>query len=633
MATCYICGKSHAEYRRNVPTGTSYRTSCSSRGRSYNSSSVRYGRRSVCAHCAFKIDYNNKRSTGFILSGIFGGTLIGIGILCGIILHYKITYNQGIGCIFFGLLISILGISLTQRKANKWKEENEGEYIDSYEIIQQEKLQKSIERENKKKQKLPDATQKRIRELEQFDKELKQDLKIVMSKEKYEGYHLSLAQAAMLSEAEIADKIKTCKIVKNCLDTHKGKNKLKQELFDNFCPVDNYLFADLVFCCSLKEEREIMEEWYRGSDEFESIRNDCYLSFYPDVLQDLKKHFEWLEKGYSKSDIVKLINKYEFIKPDNIIDLRRIIDSSISKGIYNSDIEIAPTLKQSVAALRSIMATTAIGTLSKYEVLKSLECIHYEINKLLRNSNLESVNIYDTNNKYIGIFGLKKNLNFKNDYMLIDDILKPFNLREDKYIGNPYFRDLYENLFAFQYDSTFQLNDDYINIVNDVWTENDTKILKLICSRFSHPSLVAASFFKLYLKETGRLDKIPENISIDKLIDSYANYLNKDNCLGCGVSIKKNKFSDTLFIENKKTCDFYISYDSKQIDEKSALLGLKTYSNLIGKCPSIKELDYPYFTLENEIEVKDTWYTLPRSNYFKSNYGSIRNAYKEAIKL
>lgn len=182
MANCYICGKSHAEYRRNVPTGTSYRTSYSSRGRSYNSSSVRYGRRSVCAHCAFNIDYNNKRSAGFILSGLLGGSLISIGVLCGIILHYKITYNQGIGCIFLGLLISILGISLTQRKANKWKEENEREYIDSYEIIQQEKLQKSIERENKKKQKFAERQQTLINIFNTFKDEMQTEINYLSSK-------------------------------------------------------------------------------------------------------------------------------------------------------------------------------------------------------------------------------------------------------------------------------------------------------------------------------------------------------------------------------------------------------------------------------------------------------------------
>ena len=182
MATCYICGKSHAEYRRNVPTGTSYRTSCSSRGRSYNSSSVRYGRRSVCAHCAFNIDYNNKRSTGFILSFLFGGSLIAIGVLCGIIFQYKISYNQGIGCVFLGLLILILGSALTQRKANKWKEENEGKYIDSYEIIQQEKLQKSIERENKKKQKFAERQQTLINILNTFKDKMQTEIKFLVSK-------------------------------------------------------------------------------------------------------------------------------------------------------------------------------------------------------------------------------------------------------------------------------------------------------------------------------------------------------------------------------------------------------------------------------------------------------------------
>lgn len=182
MANCYICGKPHAEYRRNVPTGTSYRTSYSSRGRSYNSSSVRYGRRSVCAHCAFNIDYNNKRSTGFILSFLFGGSLIAIGVLCGIIFQYKISYNQGIGCVFLGLLILILGSALTQRKANKWKEENEREYIDSYEIIQQEKLQKSIERENKKKQKFAERQQTLINILNTFKDKMQTEIKFLVSK-------------------------------------------------------------------------------------------------------------------------------------------------------------------------------------------------------------------------------------------------------------------------------------------------------------------------------------------------------------------------------------------------------------------------------------------------------------------
>ena len=102
--------------------------------------------------------------------------------MCGIILHYKITYNQGIGCIFFGLLISILGISLTQRKANKWKEESEGEYIDSYEIIQQEKLQKSIERENKKKQKFAERQQTLINILNTFKDEMQSEINFLVSR-------------------------------------------------------------------------------------------------------------------------------------------------------------------------------------------------------------------------------------------------------------------------------------------------------------------------------------------------------------------------------------------------------------------------------------------------------------------
>ena len=89
MATCYICGKSHATYRRSVKTGTSYSSTYSSRGTNWNTSSVRYGVRSVCASCAYRIDYNNIRSTGLARSFLFGILGIAPTIIRAIEIHNK----------------------------------------------------------------------------------------------------------------------------------------------------------------------------------------------------------------------------------------------------------------------------------------------------------------------------------------------------------------------------------------------------------------------------------------------------------------------------------------------------------------------------------------------------------------
>lgn len=55
MASCYNCGASPADYRREVYTGSSRRTNY---GRSVTfGSSKHYGKRSVCYSCAKDIDW------------------------------------------------------------------------------------------------------------------------------------------------------------------------------------------------------------------------------------------------------------------------------------------------------------------------------------------------------------------------------------------------------------------------------------------------------------------------------------------------------------------------------------------------------------------------------------------------
>ena len=130
MASCYICGRSPAEYRRTVTTGTSYRMTSSSRGTNWNSTSVRQGTRRVCAECALKIDYNNKKGGGIFFSIFLGGILLIPGILyiTGINFLHLSSAQMG-GLTFTGIVICVVGSIISCTNANKWKEENESKYL------------------------------------------------------------------------------------------------------------------------------------------------------------------------------------------------------------------------------------------------------------------------------------------------------------------------------------------------------------------------------------------------------------------------------------------------------------------------------------------------------------------------
>lgn len=66
MASCYHCGKSGANYRRNIMTG--YSTGSWVSKRSYGTSSRNYyGLRTVCENCAARIDKRNAIKTTVVL--------------------------------------------------------------------------------------------------------------------------------------------------------------------------------------------------------------------------------------------------------------------------------------------------------------------------------------------------------------------------------------------------------------------------------------------------------------------------------------------------------------------------------------------------------------------------------------
>ncbi|MBO6132047.1 MAG: hypothetical protein J6P28_08805 [Treponema sp.] len=132
MATCYICGRTPAEYRRNVTTGTSYRMTTSSRGTNWNSTSVRQGIRSVCAECALTIDYNNKKYGGFLLSMLLGGLLVTPAILYTTGFNFLHLSGAKIGVLTItGLVICIVGSIFSNSNAKRWKEENKSKYLGS----------------------------------------------------------------------------------------------------------------------------------------------------------------------------------------------------------------------------------------------------------------------------------------------------------------------------------------------------------------------------------------------------------------------------------------------------------------------------------------------------------------------
>ena len=176
MATCYICGKSHAEYRRTVQTGNSNRVGVSSRGRMSTFTTAHYGVRTVCAKCALEIDYKNKKNAG--AWGIVLGVFVGVGAI-GIMIILPEYQIMGIIGIIASVLLGYLPTSSAHKKAAVWYSENSDKYIDSYDLDQQIKLQqknlKQVENRNRKRDMFQEMGNA-------FGARIEQELKLLYSK-------------------------------------------------------------------------------------------------------------------------------------------------------------------------------------------------------------------------------------------------------------------------------------------------------------------------------------------------------------------------------------------------------------------------------------------------------------------
>lgn len=73
------------------------------------------------------------------------------------------------------------------------------------------------------------------------------------------------------------------------------KYRLVQDIFYNQIGIDNYLFAELCYCKSIEDEKQIVEEYYYSFDNFESISeldrilDTEYLNSNPELKNELRQ--------------------------------------------------------------------------------------------------------------------------------------------------------------------------------------------------------------------------------------------------------------------------------------------------------------------------------------------------------
>lgn len=370
-----------------------------------------------------------------------------------------------------------------------------------------------------------------------------------MSNEEYCGYRLTLAQAEFLKGMSAENKEKICKISKDCVEKDFGTSKTRQELFDGTPGLnwDSWLFAILVKRNGVSDEKQTMFEYFSGFDELENIDLNCeYFKVYPDVKQEVIKHFEWLENP-PKIDFKRIVAENgTAAKNFTGRSVKEILDAATSRGIYDDNIIISKEFEKSYHHLESIKKTPSIGTLYENEFKELLECVHNLICKSLANGNYNFSIPELENFKY----------NFDTTNPQVEELVKPFYEFNDGIIRNRYFNDLCRDFCSFQYGSYFPRETDayYFSVIKNLWTDTDEKILRLICGKYTHPNFVAESFFTTYFRETGRLNiilnaaspEIKRNWNIDeqsvaKVLSPFVEMINKQNNLHCGVSIKKKQ--------------------------------------------------------------------------------------------
>lgn len=117
MARCYICDSPNANFRRTVHTGTSY-----GGGISYSSARAYYGKKSLCAKCAFKIDYN-KQKQKYYWSWLLPSLPLGGAIVAQCLGEAEFAIPLWIGAIVLSIISGIITY-IGKGKVDDWAKEN-----------------------------------------------------------------------------------------------------------------------------------------------------------------------------------------------------------------------------------------------------------------------------------------------------------------------------------------------------------------------------------------------------------------------------------------------------------------------------------------------------------------------------
>lgn len=122
LARCYICDSPNANFRRTVHTGISYGGGINSRGTSYSSARAYYGKRSVCAKCAFKIDYNEQKQK-YYWSWLLPSLFLGGATVAQCLGEAEWAIPLWIGVIVLSIIAGIITY-IGKGKVDDWAKEN-----------------------------------------------------------------------------------------------------------------------------------------------------------------------------------------------------------------------------------------------------------------------------------------------------------------------------------------------------------------------------------------------------------------------------------------------------------------------------------------------------------------------------
>lgn len=429
-----------------------------------------------------------------------------------------------------------------------------------------------------------------------------------------------------------------------------NQNKKKQE-------IKQKLFYDRIKCSDLFIDFYFAEK--------NGIRDDCneiiyqfYSSFCfsdkKDVIEHLNKSLYLNDDEILKKDFIEqicIINGFEESKPNKffynlkhdlcIENKDEIFFDNIWEYIKNNkrkqNLFISFNIKDSFKKTKSLLKNIQ-NNVCEYFLLPEelLEYFKYLTQKG-RNYIFES-NELDLA-KFMNIFNYEMHTPNIQD---LQDIYQYVTYNK-KY--NAYLKD-FSNLTKF---NSFSKN--YYKLSEDLFfslmTPTDILIIEYLTHSFTHSFLAIVYFFSIFWEENGKLEIIKNNLPqkitkfnqssyhiIYELFVPFLHLVREDCGLEYGISIKRNIFDDSLFIDNVtdfQNNNLYIPYNMRKPNLSNDIKNLFTIKNILGKNPSCNIIDNNITTPENAIELMNVLYDTPYSLHYKEKYGSIKDALK--IKL